>query len=245
LEKTEKMIFRIVVVLAVGVISLLGADPVAEAQKNIANKKYDAAIAVLESASRPVLRPEVRKALVEAHLAKADSFMSDSSLAPIQQLPLALQSYRNVLKYDAANPSAKAGIASIESTYKLFRMPVPANGSAIAAAPRPVPVFDEAETELSDFVNGELKLVDRGMGVFPESLKKLRTLFERIGDRWYKNPEPGGLKKPARTALIMNCRRYLKAAAFQAESYQTVLDVYVPAKASLDKISPYRDAYLQ
>ena len=105
--------------------ALFGADAVADAKKKVAEKKYDEAITELEAAYKASPRAEVKKALAETHLAKADSFMYNDSVPPRVKYPTALRSYREVLKYDKENKKAQQGIATIEGIYKSMGRPVP------------------------------------------------------------------------------------------------------------------------
>jgi hypothetical protein len=106
--------------------ALLAANPtVEEAHKKIADKKYDEAIAQLETAYKAKPQPDLKKALAEAWLAKAGAFMNDQNAPPRVKYPTALRSYREVLKYDAANQTAKQNIAQIEGIYKSMGRPVP------------------------------------------------------------------------------------------------------------------------
>jgi len=105
--------------------ALLGADAVADAKKKIAEKKYDEAIAQLEKEYKTNPKADVKKALAEAHLGKADSFMYNDSLPPRAKYPTALRSYREVLKYDKENKKAQQGVATIEGIYKSMGRPVP------------------------------------------------------------------------------------------------------------------------
>jgi tetratricopeptide (TPR) repeat protein len=106
-------------------VSLLAADVVADARKKLAEKKYDEAIAQLETAYKAKPAPDVKKALAEANLAKADSFMSNDAAPPRVKYPTALKAYREVLKYDKDNSKAKQNIATIEGIYKSMGRPVP------------------------------------------------------------------------------------------------------------------------
>ena len=105
--------------------ALYAADAVAEAKKKVAEKKYDEAIAQLEAEHKAKPRAEVTKALAEANLAKADSFMYNDSLPPRAKYPTALRAYREVLKYDKENKKAQQGVATIEGIYKSMGRPVP------------------------------------------------------------------------------------------------------------------------
>jgi tetratricopeptide (TPR) repeat protein len=107
-------------------VSLFAANPVVdEAKKKIADKKFDEAITQLETAHKAKPQPEVKKALGEAHLAKAESFMYNEQLPPRMKYPTALKHYREVLKYDKENKTAQNGITTIESIYKSMGRPVP------------------------------------------------------------------------------------------------------------------------
>jgi hypothetical protein len=112
------------VILGITITSaLLAADPAVEqARKKIAGKKWDEAIAQLEKAKPS---PEVKKALVEGHMAKADFYMNDQATPPRMKYPTALRSYREVLKYEKDNVKAKQNIATIEGIYKSMGRPVP------------------------------------------------------------------------------------------------------------------------
>ena len=112
------------VILGITIASaLLAADPAVEqARKKIAEKKWDEAIAQLEK-TKP--SPEAKKALVDAHMAKADFYMNDAGTPPRVKYPTALRSYRDVLKHDKDNAKAKQNIATIEGIYKSMGRPVP------------------------------------------------------------------------------------------------------------------------
>ena len=105
---------------------LAAADAVVDsARKQIADKKYDEAIAQLESAHKSKPRAEVKTALVDAYLAKGDSFMHNDAVPPRVKYPTALRAYREVLKYDKDNKKARTGIDTIEGIYKSMGRPVP------------------------------------------------------------------------------------------------------------------------
>ena len=107
--------------------ALLAADPAVEqARKKVADKKFDEAIAQLEGAykAKPAAA-DVKKALVEANMAKADFFMNDPGTPPRVKYPTALKAYREVLKYEKDNGKAKQNIATIEGIYKSMGRPVP------------------------------------------------------------------------------------------------------------------------
>src|SRR5437763_336623 len=106
--------------------ALLAADATVEqARKKIAEKKYDEAIAQLETANKAKPNAELKTALAGAFLAKADSVMADESAPPRVKYPTALRAYREVLKYDSANQKAKDQIAQIEGIYKSMGRPIP------------------------------------------------------------------------------------------------------------------------
>ena len=120
------MNFRSFLLSAVGVVSLLAADPIIEsAHKKLAEKKYDEAISELEGSYKVKPKPDVKKALAEANLAKADAFMYDDSAPPRIRYTTALRAYRETLKYDPANKKAQENIATIEGIYKQMGRPIP------------------------------------------------------------------------------------------------------------------------
>jgi tetratricopeptide (TPR) repeat protein len=105
---------------------LFAADSVVDdAHKKIAAKKYDEAISQLETAYKAKPQPNVKKALAEANLAKADAFMNDNAVPPRIKYTTALRSYREVLKYDKENKKAQENIATIEGIYKSMGRPIP------------------------------------------------------------------------------------------------------------------------
>jgi tetratricopeptide (TPR) repeat protein len=106
---------------------LYAADPAVEqARKKIADKKYDEAISSLEAAHKAKPKSvEVQKALGDAYVAKADSFMYNDALPPRQKYPTALKAYRQALAYDSDNKKAKEGVSTIEGIYKSMGRPVP------------------------------------------------------------------------------------------------------------------------
>ncbi|MEJ7606307.1 MAG: hypothetical protein WKF37_08565 [Bryobacteraceae bacterium] len=114
-------------ILAVTVCSaMLAADSaVMQARKKIADKKYDEAITQLETQLKAKAEPDAKKALSEAYLGKADSYMYNESLPPREKYPPALRAYREALKHDKTNKKAEAGIASIEGVYKQMGRPIP------------------------------------------------------------------------------------------------------------------------
>ena len=106
--------------------ALLASDSVVEqARKKVAEKKYDEAIAQLDTANKAKPTAELKKALVDANMAKADSFMNDPASPPRVKYPTALRAYREVLKYDKTNKKAQENIATIEGIYKSMGRPVP------------------------------------------------------------------------------------------------------------------------
>jgi hypothetical protein len=105
--------------------ALIAADAIADAKKKVAEKKFDEAVAQLEAENKSKPRPEVKKALAETYLAKADSYMYNDALPPRQKYPVALRSYREVLKYDKENKKAQQGVSTIEGIYKSMGRPVP------------------------------------------------------------------------------------------------------------------------
>lgn len=105
---------------------LAAADAVVDsARKQISEKKYDEAIAQLETENKFKPRAAVKTALAEAYLAKGDSFMYNDALPPRAKYPTALRAYREVLKYDKDNKKARSGIETIEGIYKSMGRPVP------------------------------------------------------------------------------------------------------------------------
>ncbi|HUS06635.1 MAG TPA: hypothetical protein VMZ52_10080 [Bryobacteraceae bacterium] len=113
-----------VVLLTAG--TLLAADSiVTQARKKIADKKYDEAITQLDTAYKVKPQPDVKRALGEAYVAKADSLMSDEALPPRAKYPAALRAYRHALEMDKENKKAQQGISTIEGVYKSMGRPVP------------------------------------------------------------------------------------------------------------------------
>jgi tetratricopeptide (TPR) repeat protein len=120
------MRFTKVVLLGALAISLLAANAVVDqAKRLVAEKKYDEAISQLETALKGKPQPDVKKALVDAHLAKGDSFMYNDAVPPRVKYPAALKAYREVLKLEPDNKKAKDNIATIEGIYKSMGRPVP------------------------------------------------------------------------------------------------------------------------
>jgi hypothetical protein len=107
--------------------SLFAADAaVDKAKKQIGEKKYDDAITGLEAAYKAKPKsPELKKALADAYLAKADALMNDPAAPPRMKYPGALRAYRSVLQYDASNAKAQQNIKTIEDIYKSMGRPVP------------------------------------------------------------------------------------------------------------------------
>ena len=116
----------LVLILAVS-SCLLAADPaVTQAQALLKNHKYPEAIALLDKAHTAAPKSaEVTKALADAHLAEADSYMADAALPPMRKYPAALRAYRKVLEFDKTNAKAKDNIAQIEAIYKQMGRPIP------------------------------------------------------------------------------------------------------------------------
>jgi hypothetical protein len=108
-------------------MALMAADPIVEkAKKEVAAKNYDAAVTALEGAYKKNPKSvEVKTALVDALIAKGDSFMYNDAVPPRVKYPTALRAYREVLKYDKANKKATQNIATIEGIYKSMGRPVP------------------------------------------------------------------------------------------------------------------------
>ena len=109
-------------------VSLIAAESavVTQTKKQIAEKKYDAAIASLEAATKTNPKSaEIKTALVDALLAKGDSIMYDDTLPPRTKYPDALRTYRQVLTRDKENKKAQANIATIEGIYKSMGRPIP------------------------------------------------------------------------------------------------------------------------
>lgn len=120
------MKIRALLIAAAFAITAFAADPVVEsAHKKIAEKKYDEAITELETSYKAKPKPEVKKALAEANLAKADAFMNDDAAPPRIRYTTALRSYRETLKYDPQNKKAQENIATIEGMYKQMGRPIP------------------------------------------------------------------------------------------------------------------------
>jgi tetratricopeptide (TPR) repeat protein len=117
---------RIAIAAAFSVVLWAAEPAVDSAKKQLAAKKYDEAISTLDAAYKTKPKSaELQKALAEAYLAKADSFMYNDALPPFQKYPTALRSYRKVLDYDKENKKAKQSIATIEGIYKSMGRPVP------------------------------------------------------------------------------------------------------------------------
>ena len=118
---------RFALILTLAATTLLAADPaVTKAKKDLAAKNYDAAITTLQTAAKAAPKSaEIKAALVEALLAKADSIMYNDALPPRSKYPDALRAYRQVLPVDPNNEKAKASISTIENIYKSMGRPVP------------------------------------------------------------------------------------------------------------------------
>ena len=104
-------------------LSIAFGCAVEDAQKLVKDGKYDEAIALLEKGDAK--QPAVAKALIGAHMAKADFFMTNDSVAPRLKYTTALREYRKVLTYDKANKKATDNIKVIEDIYKSMGRPVP------------------------------------------------------------------------------------------------------------------------
>lgn len=104
-------------------LSLAFAGAVDDAQKLTKAGKFDDAIALLEKGDSK--QPAVSKALVDAHMGKADFFMNDPNSLPRVKYTTALREYRKVLTYDKSNQKASANIKTIEDIYKSMGRPVP------------------------------------------------------------------------------------------------------------------------
>jgi tetratricopeptide (TPR) repeat protein len=105
----------------------MAADPaVTQAQTLLKTQKYTEAIAILEKAHTAAPKSaEITKALADANLAAADSYMGNAALPPMQKYPAALRAYRKVLELDKTNQKAKSNIATIEAIYKQMGRPIP------------------------------------------------------------------------------------------------------------------------
>ena len=124
--KLELMILKHLFLIFALSFSLLAADSAVEqARKKAAEKKYDEAIAQLETANKAKPTAELKKALVDANMAKADAFMADNAAPPRVKYTTALRAYREVLKYDKTNKKAQENISTIEGIYKSMGRPVP------------------------------------------------------------------------------------------------------------------------
>jgi tetratricopeptide (TPR) repeat protein len=117
-----------VVITGIGMSALmLAADPAVDsAKKKLAEKKYDDAIATLETAQKAKPKStDISKALSEAYTTKADSLMADANLPPRQKYPEALRAYRKAVLQDKTNKKAQDNITTIEGIYKQMGRPVP------------------------------------------------------------------------------------------------------------------------
>ena len=106
---------------------VFAADPtVTQSQALIKAHKYEDAVALLDKAHTANPKStEITKALVDAHLASADSTMADDALPPMRKYPSALREYRKVLALDKTNQKAKANVDQIEGIYKQMGRPIP------------------------------------------------------------------------------------------------------------------------
>ena len=117
---------NVIATLAMASIMAAADAAVEQARKKIAEKKFDEAISSLESEHKAKPKSaEVQKALAEAYVGKADSFMYNESLPPRQKYPQALRAYRQAMTVDKENKKAKEGVATIEGIYKSMGRPVP------------------------------------------------------------------------------------------------------------------------
>jgi hypothetical protein len=106
---------------------LVAAEPAAtQAKKLVSEKKYDAAVSLLETATTANPKSvELQKAMAETLTAKGDSIMYDDSLPPRSKYPDALRLYRRALSYDKNNETAKKSAGTIEAIYKSMGRPIP------------------------------------------------------------------------------------------------------------------------
>jgi hypothetical protein len=104
-------------------LSFALAGPVEDAQKLLKTGKYDEAIMLLEKADQK--QPAVTAALVQAHMSKADFFMTNEQVPPRVKYTTALHEYRKVLVYDKTNKKAQDNIKMIEDIYKSMGRPIP------------------------------------------------------------------------------------------------------------------------
>ena len=118
---------RSFVLLFAATACLWAAEPaVTQSQTLLKARKYDEAIAVLDKAHTANPKSlEVTKALAAAHLAAADSALTDDAMPPMRKYPTALRGYRKVLEFDKTNQKAKDNIALIEGIYKQMGRPIP------------------------------------------------------------------------------------------------------------------------
>ena len=97
-----------------------------QAQALLKTHKYSEAIELLDKAHTANPKStEITKALADAHLAAADSYMADAALPPMRKYPSALRAYRKVLEFDKNNQKAKENVAQIEAIYKQMGRPIP------------------------------------------------------------------------------------------------------------------------
>lgn len=104
-------------------LTLAFGGAVEDAQKLTKAGKFDDAIALLEKGDAK--QPAMTKALVDAHMGKADFFMNDPNSPPRVKYTTALKEYRKVLTYDKNNQKAATNIKTIEDIYKSMGRPVP------------------------------------------------------------------------------------------------------------------------
>ncbi len=104
-------------------VTIAFGGAVEDAQKLIKDGKYDAAIVLLDKGDAK--QPAVAKALVAAHMGKADFFMSNDQVPPREKYTTALREYRKVLVYEKTNKKALDNVKVIEDIYKSMGRPVP------------------------------------------------------------------------------------------------------------------------
>ncbi|MBN9658139.1 MAG: hypothetical protein J0H49_08165 [Acidobacteria bacterium] len=121
------MLGKTVLMTLAAAICLFAANPkVTQAEAKVKAGKFEEAFALLDPLYKANAKDaEVNKALADAHLKYADSFMNNEALPPRQKYRPALKQYREVLTYDPANKDAKAKISLIEGIYKQMGMPIP------------------------------------------------------------------------------------------------------------------------
>ena len=118
---------RQLVLIAAFAGALFAADAdVTQAQALLKAHKYPEAIALLDKAHAAKPKSvEVTKALADANMEAADSYMADASLPPMRKYPAALRAFRRVLELDKTNQKAKDNVTQIEDIYKQMGRPIP------------------------------------------------------------------------------------------------------------------------